>query len=81
MYDGIASTHAVVNQPKSVERGVHVALLVDLLLLRTVGDDEDQEGDAVRKGIAEAKPLGKLRAKASPLRVICDETLWRQARK
>jgi len=67
-----------VNQPIFVEQGVHVALPVDLLLLRTVGDDEDQEGHAVRKDIAEAEPLGKLRAKAGPLRVIFDKTLWRR---
>jgi hypothetical protein len=49
------------------------AELVDLLLLRVVRNDEDQEGNAVRVVLAQAEPLGKLRTKADPPRVVFDK--------
>ena len=52
---------------------MRVAQLVDLLLLHTVRNDKDQEGQAVRVVLAQAEPLGKLGAKAVPPRVVFDK--------
>lgn len=62
---------AIVNQSvRVVAQRVRFAQPVDQRLLNTVHDDENQERNAVRVVLAEAKPLGNLGAEVNPPRVV-----------